>query len=57
MVRVALSQFVRKPARGDQSLIDARIAELEGRFQMLSLEVQRLNRNGAQIDSKEHLRS
>lgn len=51
MVRVAIGQLLRQPASASQGLIDARVAELEERFQMLSLEVQRLNRDGARTTS------
>jgi hypothetical protein len=46
MIRVAIRQLLRQPVTASKELIDARVAELEGRFQMLSLEVQRLNRDG-----------
>ncbi len=48
MARAAINMLLQHPARAPQQSIEARVAEIEGRLHMLSLELKRLNQNAAQ---------
>lgn len=43
MARAAINMLLQQPARVPQESLETRVAELEGRLHMLSLELKRLN--------------
>ncbi len=47
MARVAINLLLQQPSRVPQEALEARVADLEGRLQMVALELKRLNQNAA----------
>jgi len=47
MARAAINLLLQQPARVPQEALESRVAELEGRLHMLTLELKRLNQNAA----------
>jgi hypothetical protein len=45
MARAAINMMLSQPARAPQEALEARVAELESRLRLLSLEIKRLNQN------------
>ncbi len=45
MARTAINMMLTQPARAPQEVIETRLAELESRLHLLSLEVKRLNQH------------
>lgn len=46
MARAAINMLLQHPARIPQETLESRVAELEGRLHMLSLEMKKLSHNG-----------
>jgi hypothetical protein len=47
MARAAINMLLQDPAQAPQQSLESRVAELEGRLHMLSLEMKKLNQNAA----------
>jgi uncharacterized small protein (DUF1192 family) len=48
MARAAINMMFAQPERAPEETLEVRVAELEGRFRLLALEVKRLSQQGAQ---------
>ena len=48
MARTAINLLLQQPARAPQEALESRLAEMEGRIHMLSLEIKQLHQNGRQ---------
>ena len=50
MARAAINLLLQQHEQAPHHSLETRLSELEGRFHMLSLELKKLNRNGASPD-------
>jgi len=47
LARAAINSLLKQPAQGPEEALEYRVAELEGRLNMLSLEFRKLRQNGS----------
>ncbi len=48
MARAAINMLLQQPARAPQEALESRLAEVEGRLNMLSLQIKQLHQSGRQ---------